>query len=359
MTEHYFDRARIRYPADKELYGPDQLAPHLQDIFDAFPDLQISIDHIADIPYLEDIRDIAVSFAATHSGNGAYGPASLAHIYDGSFALESKRRLYTGRYYHLGRCRIAATNRNKAPPPMSDATLPMIDAHHHLWDLSVCNYPWLMARGERRFFGDPTPIQKNYLPQDLCRDMSDFDIVKSVHIQVGVADGDEVIETRWLQSCAEENGFPSAIVAFCDLTREDCDAILDAHQESTNFRGIRQIVSRSAEEDAKTGTAGLLENTKFAEGLNRLAKRKISFDLQLTPPILAHAAAFFCRHGATPLALCHAGSLQDFSPEGVIQWRNGLAALAQHDNVLCKVSGFGMFNHAAAWRYTGLRVACD
>ena len=236
---------------------------------------------------------------------------------------------------------------------MSDATLPMIDAHHHLWDLSVCNYPWLMARGERRFFGDPTPIQKNYLPQDLCRDMSDFDIVKSVHIQVGVADGDEVIETRWLQSCAEENGFPSAIVAFCDLTREDCDAILDAHQESTNFRGIRQIVSRSAEEDAKTGTAGLLENTKFAEGLNRLAKRKISFDLQLTPPILAHAAAFFCRYGATPLALCHAGSLQDFSPEGVIQWRNGLAALAQHDNVLCKVSGFGMFNHA--WQLGDIR----
>ena len=83
LIEHYFDRARIRYPADKELYGPDQLAPHLQDIFDAFPDLQISIDHIADIPYLEDIRDIAVrwSFAATHSGNGAYGPASLAPIY--------------------------------------------------------------------------------------------------------------------------------------------------------------------------------------------------------------------------------------------------------------------------------------
>ena len=77
---------------------------------------------------------------------------------------------------------------------MSDATLPMIDAHHHLWDLSVCNYPWLMARGERRFFGDPTPIQKE-LPATrfMPRYARDFDIVKSVHIQVGVADGDEVI----------------------------------------------------------------------------------------------------------------------------------------------------------------------
>ena len=38
-----------------------------------------------------------------------------------------------------------------------------IDAHHHLWDLEKVNYPWLMAKGERRFFGDPSRIQRNYL----------------------------------------------------------------------------------------------------------------------------------------------------------------------------------------------------
>ncbi|MEC7475842.1 MAG: amidohydrolase, partial [Pseudomonadota bacterium] len=38
----------------------------------------------------------------------------------------------------------------------------MIDAHHHLWDLSACHYPWLMEKGVKRFFGDPAPIQKNY-----------------------------------------------------------------------------------------------------------------------------------------------------------------------------------------------------
>lgn len=83
LATYYFDRARIRYPADKELYGSDQLTPHLQDLFDAFPDMQMSIDHIADIPYLEDVRDIAVrwSFAATHSGDGIYGTASAAPIY--------------------------------------------------------------------------------------------------------------------------------------------------------------------------------------------------------------------------------------------------------------------------------------
>jgi len=23
----------------------------------------------------------------------------------------------------------------------------IIDAHHHLWDLDVCHYPWLMKNG--------------------------------------------------------------------------------------------------------------------------------------------------------------------------------------------------------------------
>ena len=69
----------------------------------------------------------------------------------------------------------------------------IVDAHHHLWDLDACDYPWLMARGVRRFFGDPTPIQKNYLVSDLRADAGDYVIDASVHIQVGVAPGDEVV----------------------------------------------------------------------------------------------------------------------------------------------------------------------
>ena len=44
----------------------------------------------------------------------------------------------------------------------------MIDAHHHLWDLEKVSYPWLEAKGVVRFFGDPTPIQRNYLLKEFC-----------------------------------------------------------------------------------------------------------------------------------------------------------------------------------------------
>ena len=50
----------------------------------------------------------------------------------------------------------------------------MIDAHHHLWDLSAVSYPWLEDKSKKRFFGDPTPIQKNYLIQDFKKAAADL-----------------------------------------------------------------------------------------------------------------------------------------------------------------------------------------
>ena len=228
---------------------------------------------------------------------------------------------------------------------MTAAPLKIIDAHHHLWDLSACNYPWLMQKGVKRFFGDPAPIQKNYFVEDFRSDFGDLNIVKSVHVQVGTDEADAVKETEWLQSCADSQGLPSAIVGFIDLTDENRDAILDAHLQYDALRGVRQIVSRNAEEDKRSGTCALLENLNFAKGLKRLADLNLSFDLQLTPPVLKQAADLFCRHSNTKLALCHAASLQDFSEDGISQWRSGLKSLATHENILCKISGFGMFDH--------------
>ncbi|MEL6661917.1 MAG: amidohydrolase family protein [Pseudomonadota bacterium] len=219
----------------------------------------------------------------------------------------------------------------------------LIDAHHHLWDLGHCHYPWLMEKGVRRFFGDPAPIQKDYLVSDFRADIGDLPVEKSVHIQVGVRPEDAVKETAWLQKMGEAHGLPSAIVAFTDLTSPDLERQLDAHTQHDRLRGIRQIVGRSAEEDRKTGTRGLLSNPAFLEGLRALSHRDLSFDLQLTPPLMQAAANVLEQVAELKVALCHAGSPSDFSEAGLLEWREGLRRLAALPNVICKVSGFGMF----------------
>ena len=218
----------------------------------------------------------------------------------------------------------------------------MIDAHHHLWDLNAVHYPWLMAKGVPRFFGDPTPIQRDYLLNEFRRDARSFKA--SVHIQVGADDPME--EALWIQTVSDANpDWPLVQVAFCDLTSEDLPAHLDRFQDLTTVRGVRQIVGRAPEEDKTTGTNDLLDNPKFVDGLRLAGARGLSFDLQLIPELMGKTAEALRQAPETQIALCHAGSPHDRSSEGLTAWADALLELSVLPNVTCKLSGLGMFDH--------------
>ena len=221
----------------------------------------------------------------------------------------------------------------------------IVDAHHHLWDLAACHYPWLMAKGVKRFFGDPTPIQKNYLVNDLRADASDYVLDASVHIQVGVAPGDEVRETQWLQATGDAEGLPSAIVAFSELDKPDAMRIVEQHMAFPRVRGMRQIVGRSDEEDAQTGSGKLIENPAWQEHLAAIGELGLSFDLQLTPGQVPAVAEVLARTPGTRIALCHCGSPWDQTKAGLESWRRGIELMAGLPQVSCKISGLGMFDH--------------
>jgi len=54
-----------------------------------------------------------------------------------------------------------------------------------------------MAQGVERFFGDPTPIQRNYLLEEFSGDARQHGISGSVHIQVGAEN--PLQEALWVQ----------------------------------------------------------------------------------------------------------------------------------------------------------------
>ncbi|MEE4200933.1 amidohydrolase family protein [Erythrobacter sp.] len=230
----------------------------------------------------------------------------------------------------------------------------IIDAHHHLWDLAVVDYPWLKAKGVKRFFGDPTPIQRNYDVEDFRGDWSDLPIAGSVHIQVGATLDHAVKETQWLAKRADATGLPSAIVAFADLSRANAAEVIEDHlAASRRVRGIRHIVSRHPSEDTGTEGRALLDDLQFAHNLRYLRKQDLSFDLQLTPPHLLRAAEVFSFAQGLPVAICHAGSPWSQDAAGLARWREGLKAMAQIPSVVCKLSGLGMFDRE--WSAESLR----
>jgi predicted TIM-barrel fold metal-dependent hydrolase len=229
----------------------------------------------------------------------------------------------------------------------------IIDAHHHLWDLEACQYPWLMERGVTRFFGNPEPIQRNYLAAELCEDASAYELAGSVHIQVGVAPGDEVQETAWLSEAAARDGLPSALVGFCDLAATDAQDVLDQQSEFRLVRGVRHIVGRSADEDAATGSDALLDNPVWLRNLKSLRDRDLSFDLQLIPQQVGRMVDVLQDMPGLRIALCHCGSPWDQSKKGLERWREGLVKLAALPDVYCKISGLSMFDHN--WKIDDIR----
>ncbi len=237
------------------------------------------------------------------------------------------------------------------------APFTIIDAHHHLWDLDAVHYPWLAAKGVKRFFGDPTPIQKNYLPDDMRADIGELPVEKTVHIQVGAASDQHLAETAWLQGMADTHKLPNAIVAYCELENANRGKTLDQLQNFAAVRGIRQIVGRSPNENRQTGSGALLNNEQWLEGLKELVRRGLSFDLQLIPDQMEQAYTVLSQVEKLPVALCHCGSPWYRDTDGWQLWQSGLRRLASLPNVQCKISGLGMFD--SNWTLDSLKPVFD
>ncbi len=231
----------------------------------------------------------------------------------------------------------------------------VIDAHHHLWDLGEVSYPWLMAKGVRRFFGDPSPIQKNYYPKDLCIDAAPIKLSGSVHIQVGAAIADSFKETQWLQSQADQSKekLPSAIVAFADLCRGDIEDVLSLQFESPNVRGVRQIVGRHPTEDAASGTDTLIEDPRWRMGLRVLESTGASFDLQLVAGQYLRMVRMLETVPNLPVAICHFASPWQQDAWAYRDWCSAMKRFSQLPKVVMKFSGFAMFDQD--WTIASIR----
>ena len=115
---------------------------------------------------------------------------------------------------------------------------PVIDPHHHLWDLGRNTYPWLQDRTlAPRLEGDIRPIAKDYLLGDYTSDTGNQNVVKSVHIECGWDPSNPVGETEWLQRLADKHGYPHGIVA-----RATLDAPITPPCESNKGETVRETV---------------------------------------------------------------------------------------------------------------------
>jgi len=246
--------------------------------------------------------------------------------------------------------------RNGLPNLAAEDALPMVDAHHHLWDLSSGRYPWLQDDYHEGFFlGDYHELCRDFLPEQFLALTQKQRLVGTVHVEAERARDEQVAETRWLEQVNARYGFPNAIVAHAWFDREDSAEILAAQAARPLVRGIRsKPVTSASPQDSVAGAKGTMQDPKWLEGFARLADHDLSWDLRVPPWHLVEAAEVAAMFPQIRIALNHTGFAWDRSAEGMARWRQGLEALAQQPNVHIKLSEFGLKD--SPWNYADNRV---
>jgi len=220
----------------------------------------------------------------------------------------------------------------------------MIDSHHHIWRQQ--DLPWLLGPEQPRIFGEYAGIKRDYLIDEYLSDITNTGITKSVYVQANWAPNWFADEAAWVQSVADETGWPHAIVAYADFTGSDVRPQLDKLTEYPLVRGVRQQLhwhENPLYRFAQSENLASLENVQ--NNIAQLEDYGWCFDLQVFSKQSQHAIALAEACPNVDFILQHAGMPEDTSEFGLSRWRRDMQALAACRNIYVKLSGLGTFVH--------------
>lgn len=222
-------------------------------------------------------------------------------------------------------------------------TLPIIDAHHHIWDLKRNRHPWLQEESPIPFrYGDYRALRRDYLPADYRRDAARQNVVATVYMEAEHDPADPLRETRWVHEVAAAEGLPQAMAGAAFLDRADAAEVVRAQAAMPLVRSLRHKpkgVARPQDYDPAHRIPGSLRCPAWRAGYRHLAESGLHFELQTPWWHLPDALELACDFPGTLVVLNHLGLPADRSAAGLGGWREAMARLAEAPNVRVKLSG--------------------
>lgn len=230
-----------------------------------------------------------------------------------------------------------------------DPDLPIVDALHHLFVREGTRYlldEYLAdARAGHRIVASVYMQASAFLRPAGPPALRGLGEVESANGMSAMAASGSLGDVR---ACA-------GIVGNVDLRDADAGRFLDAAIACApdRFRGIRQGANHSDDPALKQlmpdqPPAGLLADAAFRRGFAMLEPRGLTFDAAVFHPQLGEVAALADAFPNTVIVLNHAGialgvgRYADRREAVFDDWRRDMHALAQRENVRCKLGGFGL-----------------
>jgi L-fucono-1,5-lactonase len=195
----------------------------------------------------------------------------------------------------------------------------IVDSHHHFWDPSRRDYPWMAE--------ELAPIRKPFGPGELRPLLEDNGVDQTILVQT-VSD---LEETREFLETAAAVDFVGGVVGWVDLTSPDVAQTL-ASLVSDLLVGIRHQVHD--EPDPRW-----LLRDDVQRGIAEVGEAGLVFDLLVRSRELPAALETVRRQPATSFVIDHSAKPRIASGSWDREWEERLAPFSDAPNVACKLSG--------------------
>ncbi|MEU3283230.1 amidohydrolase family protein [Streptomyces antibioticus] len=216
---------------------------------------------------------------------------------------------------------------------------PIIDAHHHVWDLAVRPQPWIAGP-------ELAPLARSFTVADLAPQARAAGAVATVVVQT-VCIPEETPELLALAAC---DPLVAGVVGWTDLTAPGVADTLAALRElygGHRLVGIRHQVQEEPDPN-------WLLRPAVRRGLTAVAEAGLVYDLVVRAHQLPAVIRAVAEHPDLTFVLDHLGK-PPIATGMRHPWSSDLRRLGKLSNIFCKLSGMVTETGPGTWRIEDLQ----
>ena len=214
-----------------------------------------------------------------------------------------------------------------------------IDAHQHFWRYDPVRDSWINQ--------EMTILQDDFMPEHLQPILEHYGFQGSVVVQ-----SDQSIEENLFQlQNAEQYPFIKAVVGWVDMEAADLTEQLQQFRQYPKLKGFRSMLQSENDRSA-------MLRPKFKRGISQLKSFGYTFDLLVLPDQLKYALELVTEFPDQSFVLNHIGK-PNIRHRAIADWQKDIKALADQQNVYCKVSGMVTEADLRNWKFEDFKPYLD
>lgn len=219
-------------------------------------------------------------------------------------------------------------------------SIPIIDTHQHLWDLDKFTLPWLKNDGV-------DVLRRSYVMSDYLEATKGANVVRTVYMEVNVDPSQHVQEAEYvIDLCQRDDNPMAAAVIGGSPQSADFKDYIAKFADNKYIKGVRTVLHDPDRPQ------GMCLEPQFVKNIQLLGKMGLRYDLCLRPGEILDGARLAEKCPQTQFVIDHCGNLSVQNTDSKLEasWKKGMQALAQLDNVVCKISGIIVTADKDKWK---------